>query len=398
MPVPEKLASKRLSSLYVSTRFSRTAVNWVIPHDIKNHGVSLFVVVHSYPIQSKIMGYAMAKRLYREHELAFRTQYAELKERTLAAGELLPGTPGSLALRSGSGRAYWYRVFYTVPRKAWEEFVCKEGDEETLNAMRDRMAFAEWATDQMSALRKLGFQVADKATARVLVELHNRKAFDAGLVLVGTLGYMAWLNELGAIAVGARTLDIDLARRQQLKLAAPLPFLETMKDTGLPFVAVPGLPSTTPPTSVKLPGIAGLRVDVLAPGKVLGAAINVPELEWVAQAIPYYDYLLADAERGAMLAGGHCIPLRLPQAARFVWHKFYASTQRHNSLEKAKKDQQQALVLGAVLADHDSHEFMRAFKAAPRPMLAPIKPLLNRLTDSAAAHPALVELLHQCLG
>ena len=32
--------------------------------------------------------------LYLEHELAFRTQYAELKERTLAAGALLSGTPG----------------------------------------------------------------------------------------------------------------------------------------------------------------------------------------------------------------------------------------------------------------------------------------------------------------
>ena len=32
--------------------------------------------------------------LYLEHELAFHTQYAELKERTLAAGALLSGTPG----------------------------------------------------------------------------------------------------------------------------------------------------------------------------------------------------------------------------------------------------------------------------------------------------------------
>lgn len=344
------------------------------------------------------MGYVMAKPLYREHELAFRTQYAELKERTLGAGELLAGTPGSLALRSGSGRGYWYRVFYTLPRKAWEELVCKEGNEKALNAMRERMAFAAWAAAQVTALRKLEFQVADKATARVLVELHNRQAFEAGLILVGTLAYMAWLNELGAIAVTARTLDIDLARRQTLKLAAPLPFLDTMKDTGLPFVAVPGLPSTAPSTSIKLPGVEGLRVDVLAPGTTLGTAINVPELEWMAQAIPYYDYLLADAERGTLLAGGHCIPVRLPQAARFVWHKLYASTQRHGFPEKAAKDQQQSLVLAAVLVEHDSHELKNAFEAAPKSMLAPIKPLLNQLAAKAEAHPALVDLLHQCLG
>jgi hypothetical protein len=344
------------------------------------------------------MGYVVAKPLYREHELAFRTQYAELKERTLGTEELLPGTPGSLALRAGSGRAYWYRVFYTLPRKVREELVCKEGNEKALNAMRERMAFAGWAAAQVTALRKLEFQVADKATARVLVELHNRHAFEAGLVVVGTLAYMAWLNELGAIAVTARTLDIDLARRQRLKLAAPLPFLNTMKDTGLPFVAVPGLPSTAPSTSIKLPGVEGLRVDVLAPGKVLGSAIEVPELEWVAQAIPYYDYLLADAERGAILAGGHCIPVRLPQAARFVWHKLYASTQRQGSPEKAAKDQQQALVLGAALAENDSDELKNAFEAAPKPMLVHIKPLLNQLAGKAEAHPALVDMLHQCLG
>lgn len=335
---------------------------------------------------------------YREHELAFRTQYAELKERTLAAGALLPGTPGSLALRSGTGYGYWYRVFYPVPGKPSEEMVCKESDTAALEAMRDRMAFGEWVSAQVSALRKLGFQVADKATARVLVELHNRQAFEAGLVLTGTLACMAWLNELGAIAVTARTLDIDLARRQQLKLGAPLPFLTTMQATGLPFVSVPGLPSTMPSTSVKLPGVQGLRVDVLAPGRKLGATVKIPELQWSAQAVPYYDYLLDGAEAGAMLAGGHCIPVRLPQAARFVWHKLYSSTRRRGSPEKAAKDRQQALVLGAVLADTDVLTLQLAFKQAPASMIVPIKPLLESLAGSLRKHPALEEALRECLS
>lgn len=344
------------------------------------------------------MGYVIADHLYRENELAFRTQYAELKERTLAAGILLPGTAGSLALRSGSGRPYWYRVFYPVPGKAQEELVCKDGADDVLNVMRERMEFANWAAHQVSALRKLGFQVADKVTARVLVELHNRQAFEAGLVLVGTLGYMAWLNELGVIAVSARTLDIDLARRQKLHLGAPLPFLDTMQATGLPFRAVPGMPSSAPSTSVKLPGAKGLRIDVLAPGKDLGATISVPELKWSAQAVPYYEYLLASAESAAALAGGHCIRVRLPQAARFVWHKLYSSTRRRGFPEKAAKDLKQALLLGAVLADHEAHVLRRAFKDAPDKMTAAIKPLKETLTTKAAGHPALVEVLRQCLG
>jgi hypothetical protein len=189
-----------------------------------------------------------------------------------------------------------------------------------------------------------------------------------------------------------------LARRQQLRLGVPLPFLATMHATGLPFVAVPALPSTAPSTSVKLPGVQGLRVDVLAPGKVPGATVSIPELQWSAQAVPFYEYLLDAPEPGAMLAGGHCVPIRLPQAARFVWHKLYSSTQRRGFPEKAAKDQQQALVLGAVLADTDAFALKLAFKDAPALMIAPIKQLLPILLSRVSDHPALGDTLHECLG
>lgn len=334
---------------------------------------------------------------YRVHDPAIRTQYAELKERALAAGQLLPGTPGMLTLRSGTGFGYWYRVFYPVPRKQSETLVCKEGDDEALMRMKERMEFSGWVADQVSLLRKLGFQVADKSTARVLLELHNQGAFAAGLVLVGSLAYMAWLNELGAIAVTMRTQDVDLARRQTLKLAAPMPFLRTLAATELPFVAVPGLPSTTPATSVKLPGMEGLRVDLLAPGKTLGSIVRVPELEWAAQGIPHFDYLLTSPESAVMLAGGHCIPLRLPQAARLVWHKLYSSARRRGQPEKAAKDRQQALTLGAILAEEDGRALMKAGNAAPESMLKPIRRQAKTLINTSVAHPELCDVLSTVL-
>lgn len=61
--------------------------------------------------------------LYRLHELAYRTQYAELKERTRHSGPLLPGTPGTLYQRNGTGLPYWYRVFYAAPGHQVEELV-----------------------------------------------------------------------------------------------------------------------------------------------------------------------------------------------------------------------------------------------------------------------------------
>lgn len=314
----------------------------------------------------------------------------------MSAGELLPGTPGSLALRKGTGYAYWYRVFYPVPRKTEEKFICSENDAEQLESVRQQMAYHEWAARQVSNLRKLGFQVADKSVARVLVELYNRQAFDAGLVLVGTLAFMAWLNELGGMTVAARTQDVDIARGQRLKLAAPLPFLETIKATGLPFVPVPGLPSQAPSTSVKLPGVQGLRVDVLTSGDVLGTVVAVPELEWCAQAVPFYDYLLEDPEPAAILAGGHCIPVRLPQAARFVWHKLYASTQRRGFKEKAEKDRQQALVLAELLAESEAHLLTEAWQTIPAGMLEAIQPLSDKLLALAEGHPELQDVFREC--
>ncbi len=334
----------------------------------------------------------------RHHELAFRTQYAELKERTLGAGLLLPGSPGTLALRSGTGFSYWYRVYYSVPRKQSETLVCKDGDSAALAEMQARMDFSGWASDQVSALRKLGFQVADKAVARVLVELHNQGAFAAGLVLVGTLAYMAWLNELGVIAVASRTQDIDLAHRQPLKLASPMSFARTVQATGLPFVAVPGFPSTKPSTSLKLPGVNGLRIDLLVHGRTLGAIVRVPELEWAARSVPFYDYLMAAPEPAAMLAGAQCIPLRLPQAARMVWHKLYSSARRRGFSEKAAMDRSQALTLGAALSRQDARALKQAAKAAPEPLLNAIRPQARVLLEQAADHPELRDVLREVLS
>lgn len=336
--------------------------------------------------------------LYRSQELAFRTQYAELKERSQQAGPLLPGTPGTLYLRSGTGTAYWYRVYYGVPGKQMETLVGRQDDQAAKAAMEERMAFASWSATQVSSLRKLGFQVADKAVARVLVELHNTGAFAAGLVLVGTLAYMAWLNEFGAITISARTQDIDLARGQALKLAAPLEFLKTMQATGLPFAEVPGMPSSRPSTSIKLPGVQGLRVDVLAPGEPLGGVIRLPELAWAAQAIPYYDYLLADPEPAALLAGGHCIPLLLPQAGRMVWHKLYASAQRKGFPEKAIKDRQQAAVLAALLTEHFPEALLAAFSAAPEAIREAARTQGTPLLQLLAKHKEARGLVESCLA
>jgi hypothetical protein len=324
--------------------------------------------------------------LYRLHELTIRTLYAEVKERANAAGRLLPGTPGTLVKRAGTGHEYWYRSYYPLPKKRSEEFVGPAADQAAHETMQGRIAHSEWTAKQVSTLSKLGYQVADKGAASVLVELHNRQLFTAGLTVVGTLAYMSWLNEYGAMATAARTQDIDLARRQSLKLATSVSFLSSMQATQLPFARIPGLPSNRPSTSVKLPGAEGLRVDILASGPVLGEVVALPELQWHAQTIPYYDYLLEDSRAAAMLAGGHCVPVMLPEPARMIWHKLYSSTRRAKEPAKAEKDLVQAVTLAAILIEQENVALRESFRLAPRELRAAGLSRLPRIETLLAQH------------
>src|SRR5260370_30286058 len=107
--------------------------------------------------------------LYRLHEGAIRALYAEVKDRANSTAELLPGTPGTLVKRAGTGHEYWYRSYSPAPRKRSEQFVGKTNDSGAYEAMQSRIADSAWTAKQVAALSKLGYQVADKSVAGVLV-------------------------------------------------------------------------------------------------------------------------------------------------------------------------------------------------------------------------------------
>lgn len=338
--------------------------------------------------------------LYIAFEGPVGSMYAELVERARAQGSLLPGTPGSLALRERPGfGTYWYRRYYDSPGMPQvEDFVCRQDDRRAYEAMEQAIEAAAWGQEQVRHLRHLGMQVADKDVARVLVEMHNRELFGAGLVLVGTLAYMAWLNELGVRAVTSRTQDVDLAVRKALKLAAAVPFIEAMKATRLDFSAIPGISPKAPSTSVKRAGRAGLRVDLLTAGPRLGQAVPMRELQWHAQAVPHFDYVLDSPRRAAVLAGGHCVPVRLPIPERMAWHKLYSSTRRAGEAAKAEKDLLQAATLLAVLVERDNLDVARAAAAAPTEVLAAARRRLPSLRSLLAPHPQALDQVIQALS
>lgn len=341
-----------------------------------------------------------ASTLYAVFEGPVSTLYAELVERARSEGQLLPGTPGSLALRErpGSG-SYWYRRYYPLPRLPQvEDFVCTQDDQAAHDAMSNRIEAAAWCQEQVRMLRALGMQVADKDAARVLVEMHNRGLFAAGLVLVGTLAYMAWLNEFGVRAVSSRTQDIDLARRHALELAAPVSFMQALQATGIDFAAVPpGSSACARSTSVKRPGREGLRVDILTTGSELGRVVHLPELDWYAQCVPHFDYLLTSPRQAAMLAGGHCVPVNAPAPERLAWHKLYSSTRRANDTAKAEKDLQQAATLLAVLVERDNLGLATTVKAVPEEVLAAARQRLPALQSLLEPHPHALDEVERAL-
>ena len=310
-----------------------------------------------------------------------------MKERANGTPELLLGTPGTLVKRAGTGHEYWYRSYYPAPTRRSEQFVGTVSNAAAREAMQSRIAHSEWTSKQVAALSKFGYQVADKVVASVLVELHNTGAFKAGMVVVGTLAYLSWLNEYGAIAAVAKTqAPLELARRQTLKLAAKPSFLSTLQATQLPFVEVPGASGKRAATALMLSG-GGLRVELFAPGPILGEIVSVPELDWHALAIPFFDYLLEGSRDAGILAGGHCVPAKLPDVARMIWYKLYASTRHGADITPAGKDLAVAATLAALLIERDGVPLRESYRAAPRALRNAALSQLPRLERLLAEHP-----------
>jgi hypothetical protein len=325
--------------------------------------------------------------LYRLHEIAIRALYAQVKERANGTPELLPGTPGTLVKRAGTGHEYWYRSYYPAPSKRSEQFVGTVSNAGAYEAMQGRIVNSEWTTKQVAALSKFGYQVADKVVASVLVELHNRGAFKAGMIVVGSLAYSSWLNEYGAIATQPETHDpLELARRQTLKLAAKHSLLATLQATQLPFAPVPGASNKKQSTALVLSG-GGLRVELFAPGPILGDIVFVPELDWHALAIPFYDYLLEGSRDAGILAGGHCVPAMLPDVTRMIWYKLYASIRHGRDLALAERDLAIAATLAAILIERDGVPLRESYREAPRALRNAAHSRLPRLEGFLAEHP-----------
>lgn len=320
----------------------------------------------------------MAVRLFRRHDAAAQAKYQETKQLARSQARVLAGTPGSLKQRTQSGNRYWVRSFATADGRQTDEYLgpVASVDKAKVEQFRRDIELARALASASAALRLFGYQRIDRKPAAVLQVLFNRGLIGAGLTLVGSHAYGALLNELGIMAPGYRTQDVDLARAQPLSVALPAgTSLESLlEETGLAFVPVPGMPTRKPSVSFKLPGAETLAVDLLVPGKKAGEVVAVAELNAHAQAIPLLDFLIEEPIEAVALSPNQVIPVRVPSPERFLLHKLFSSQSRSpGERDKIRKDLHQAAVLAAAVEEETPGSVRDAFRAMPKPAKTPIK-------------------------
>lgn len=305
-------------------------------------------------------------RLPRRHDAAAQARYQELKQLARSQHRVLSGTPGTLKQRTQSGKKYWVREYIRVDGRKVDEYLGAQ-EERRLAALRSEIDLAKALASGSGKLRLFGYQRTERKPAAVLEVLFNRGLSQAGLTLVGSHAYGVLLNELGIQAAGYRTQDIDIARAQPLAIALAdgETFQQLLKQTGLPFVPVPGMPSRRASASFKLPGAETLAVDLLVPGDRLGEIVAVRELGAHAQAVPLLDFLIDEPLDGVVLSPNQIIPVRVPSPERFVIHKLFSSQSRRTDRDKARKDLQQAVLLAAGVEEEMPGSLGDAFRRAP---------------------------------
>jgi len=341
--------------------------------------------------------------LYRRHDPAGQARYQELKQLARSQRRILAGTPGTLKQRTQSGNQYWVREHIRVDGRKTDEYLgpVASTPARAVERVREDIDLARGLAAGSAALRLLGYQRVERKPAAVLEVLFNRGLFQAGLVLVGSHAYGALLNELGIIAPGYRTQDVDLARARPLAiaLAGAWTFESLLGETGLGFVPVPGMPSRKPSASFKLPGAETLAVDLLVPGRRIGEVVAVKELGAQAQAIPLLDFLVEKPLLAAVLSPNQVIPANVPSPERFALHKLFSSQSRAaGDRDKAGKDLGQAAVLAAALEAETPGALAAAFGALPRAGRGAVKRASRAASRLLDAHPEAKEELLRIAG
>jgi hypothetical protein len=322
------------------------------------------------------------------HPDALQTLYASLIE--IAGGQTrIPlQTPGTVSYKTVKGINYTYWRVYKADGQRADEILGVTEAAETLIKLEQKRSDSVQAraiAESIKTLRMARFAVADNSSALTIASIFNAGLFRQGAVLVGSHAFGVLLNGLGVrLAANYQTNDIDIGSTSQVSLAIPddRSLLDVIKETGLPFLEVPGLDPRQPATSYKQRG-SMLKVDLLVPGSEHYETKALPGLKAHATGLPYFDYLIDASEPGYVMGKDHLVPVRVPAPARFALHKLIVSTLRPAALGvKSNKDMQQAVVMITATLNRNQDWLEEAIEALPRE----VYPRVAQAADHALAY------------
>ena len=220
-------------------------------------------------------------------------------------------------------------------------------------AERGSFAEEEIGIQRLCSLLRAGEALlTDTASARVLKALSDAGVFRLGAVLVGTHAFLVLGNLLGVRWPGGL---FDIVAEATVSIAIPDLWTDipgVLEGLKMGFLPVPQLDPRNPSTSFKVRG-KGLRLDLLTPlrGKRSQGPVTIPRLNAAAQPLPFLDFLITRAVRGAIVDGGGIL-VNVPDPARFALHKLIISGERVTVMHtKREKDLRQASQVFSVLIE-----------------------------------------------
>lgn len=282
---------------------------------------------------------------------------------------------GNFGRKRVGGESFWY--FRTSEgAQGRREFYVGVDSEETLALMdryqreRAERRGAQESLDRMAVmLAHGGCQTMDAPSARVVEALAAGGLFRLGGVLVGTHAFMALGNLLGIRwKSGTKTQDLDFAAFRTLEVAAPhdsADIWKTLDALQMGFLPTPGLDPRAASTSYFVRG-KELRVDLLttASHRRSDGPVFLPRFNAAASPLRFMNFLLVGNTEGLALGRSSATLVRIPQPARFGFHKILVAEERPSMFAvKANKDIAQATELLEFMLENHPAEVDLAFDA-----------------------------------
>ena len=220
-------------------------------------------------------------------------------------------------------------------------------------AYQDAMERGRQRRKTVTALKRLGIPAPPLEVGRVIEAMSRAGLFEAGAVLAGTAAFQCYPCLVGHVLPPAslmtRDVDISLARLAVPKVAALRRGLEDILQEADPSFKADMRGEKAPKHFTNRDGFI---VDVLTtPGRTSGP-VMIRGLAVYATPLPFMDYLINESVPATALYG-RGVPVRVPDPARFAFHKLAIAKRRRAQRQKAPKDVAQAWALIEALSAFD---------------------------------------------